>query len=174
MSRTLSAGQQAEIIKPVTAPLYLVELQFNTPKYYSSRQELTIGAVTYEANKLISTKLSVSAKGIVTGTISISNIDLAMGATALAETLQGKTCKVSTSHTTDSSLLLANTEVLLEGEVIGVSSISEKEVILNISSVNANIMYTPRIYCAPNLFNHAIPVGTLITWGDSTYELIGE
>ena len=174
MSRTISAPQQAEIVKTVTTPVYLVELGFNTPLYYSSRQAVIYDGNTYIANKILPVKLTADSKGILKGTVSISNIDLAIGAVALAETLQGKMCKVSTTHTTGASAPLADVEIILEGIVNGVTNISEKEVTLSINSINSSIMYTPRIYCAPNLFNHAIPAGTIITWGDSTYELVGD
>lgn len=150
----------------------MVQLGFDIPLYYSSRQEITLDGNTYIANKIIPLNLTTTPKGVVQGSIPISNLDLAIGVVALGEILQGKTCKIYTAYTLDSSVILADTVLLLDGIVNGVSSISEKEVVLTVNGINSNILNSPRIYIAPNLFNHAIPAGTKITWGDSTYELV--
>ena len=172
MPRTISAAQQAELAKNVTTPVYLVQFMFNTPLYYSSRQQVVYDSNTYLEDKLMNVTLN-DARGIVSGTVRISNIDLSIGATALVETLQGKVCNIYTISTTSGSAITADTTLLLEGIVSGVSSISEKEVILDVNSVNANIAFSPRIYCAPPLFNHAVPSGTIITWNGASYELVG-
>lgn len=170
MPRTITPAQIAELSKNVTTPVYLVQLMFNTPIYYSSKQQVVYAANTYVPDKLAKVTLSDS-NGIISGNLKISNIDLSIGAIALAETLQGKVCNIYTVTTSLSTA--TDTTLLLEGVVSGVSSISEKEVILDVNSINANIAYSPRIYCAPPLFNHAIPSGTIIVWNGNSYELVG-
>lgn len=171
MSRTITPAQQAEVAKNITTPIYLVELGFNTPLYYSSRQQVLYGGNTFTEDKLTKVALK-DTKGIMSARLHISNIDLNIGNTAIAETLQGKTCKVYIDYTiagTTSDAIL-----LLDGIVNEISNINTKEVVLNATSISVNIAYSPRIYCAPPLFNHAVPAGTLINWGGSVYEIKGD
>jgi len=170
MPRTIPAGQLTEIAKNVTVPVYLVQLGFNTPLYYSSKQQIVFDSNTYLEDKLSKVSLNDN-EGIISGTLSISNIDLSIGGVALSETLQGKTCKIYTVTTTAGTT--TDAILYLDGVVTGVSNISEKEVTLEFSTVSANIAFSPRIYCSSPLFNHIIPTGSIINWADTVYELVG-
>lgn len=170
MPRTITPAQQVELAKNVTTPVYLIHLDFTIPLYYSTKQEIIYDTNTYVADKAVKVTLNDNS-GIISGTLQISNIDLNIGAVALSETLQGKACNIYTISTTAGTA--TDVTLLMGGVVSGVSSISEKQVILEVNSINANIAYSPRIYCSPPLFNHAIPSGTIINWGDTTYELVG-
>lgn len=158
MSRPVSAGTGTEIAKAITAPLFLVELGFNVPVRYSSREQITWSSLLWQP---ASFKLRMSGQW----SVELFNDSFVIGQTVLTQGTSGRTARVYQLYGAGPSWADADGECLLDGEM-GEATITGSTV--SITLKRSAPQRTPRIYLNPPLCNHIPPAGTQIRTASGT------
>jgi hypothetical protein len=106
--------------------------------------------------------------GRVSASISMSNLDRVLGTVVLQQNAKDHDIKIYV-HYPSGSAGSVDPMLLVEGIMDG-ASVSER-VFINVISRSAYFGSSPRIVCAPPVFNHLPPTGTVLNWGSVTLTL---
>lgn len=162
MSRPVSSTTSSEIALTRTRPLYLLQLGFNVPVRYSSREQVTWDSLIWSA---ASFRLSMTGQW----SIDLFNETLLLGQTVLTQGTTGRTAKVWQLHGDGPTWAADDAEALLDGEM-GEAIITPTTV--SIALKKRGPLRTPRLYFNPPLCNHLPADGTVIrTANGETTEL---
>lgn len=152
MSRPVSSATSTATGQALTRPLFLLELGFNVPVRYSSREQITWSSLLWQA---ASFKLGMAGQW----SVELFNEALVIGQTVLTQGTSGRTARVYQLYGDGPSWADADGECLLDGEM-GEATITGSTV--TIALKRSAPQRTPRLYLNPPLCNHIPPAGTQI------------
>lgn len=156
--RTLSAATAAEVVKPATRPIWLVELGFTTVVRYSSRETLTYLGVGWSA-----ASLSIRAGN----TVDLFNEAFALGSVLLSEGTAGKTIKIYQLYGDGPTWADADGILIFDGEMAS-AEVNERVVIRPKERAPRS---APNLYAAAPTFNHLPRAGLEIVTNTSVVTL---
>ena len=162
MSRPVSGTTSSELALTRTRPLYLLQLGFNVPVRYSSREQVTWNSLPWQA---ASFRLNMAGQW----SVEIFNETLLLGQTVLTQGTSGRTAKVWQLYGDGPTWTTDDAEALLDGEM-GEAIITSTAV--SIVLKKRGPLRTPRLYFNPPLCNHLPADGQVIrTANGETTEL---
>lgn len=151
-------------MRPVTSPLYLVELQFTTPVYLSSGEQYTWDGKVWKSAPIEIGSINTSPSGDQSTSMRLANHDRVYGALMMQHRLERVPVRIWLVDVEDTQyppeLMIAG---VLDGAQIGDS--------VQASVIAHTVEYggSPRIICAPPLMNHLPKPGTELSWGTVKY-----
>lgn len=151
MARTLDANTTTAVGSDVTRPLFLVAMGFDTPVYYSTRDQ-----VSWDSKTWIAASITVANPTSKTPTISIFNESTTFGQMVLGEGTSGKTVTIYQAYGMTSGY---TTPIPIFSGEMGESQIG-RHVIIKCKR-NASQL-TPRLYVTPPTFNNTPKAGSRI------------
>jgi len=164
--RTLSGTLIAELGLTVTNPGYLVSMDFNTPRYWSTLGDVTWGGHDWVATDVKVGELSRDLSANKTANISLANYDGVMG------TL------VDTEKVGDRAVLIyavyagAPTEAQLEFGGVGDAAEIDARVSISFVGQSTARAFSPRRRIGPATgFTVLMPAGSVLTIGNEKYVL---
>ena len=169
--------------KTATRPIYLIEVYFPAPLFHSTGPLVKTLGRTY--NSVGTSMRSVSAEG---ATISFNNTDLSASALFLGRDIRDTRCRILKTYlpvdgvaayvpafyalaphgTTGREYMDApagyafEPVVIMDGTLDAVSSVRQQEVVVTALGTRRDVAWTPRIFIAPPLCNHMVPVDAKI------------
>lgn len=158
MSRPVSSATSTAIGQTITRPLYLLDMGFNVPVRYSSREQVTWNSLIWQA---ASFKLSMSGQW----SVELFNESLVLGQTVLTQGTSGRSVCVYQLYGDGPTWAADDGECLLDGEM-GEATITGSTV--TIALKRSAPQRTPRLYLNPPICNHIPPAGTQIRTASGT------
>ncbi|MFN2199977.1 MAG: hypothetical protein ACK2UO_02165 [Caldilineaceae bacterium] len=143
----------------VTAPQYLIEMGFEQPLYLTSGPDLTWDGHDWKAAPIGVSGIDLDVTAQQNVSLEIANHDRVFGALVMSENAHGQPVKIWLTYREPlfEPMLLADGQ--MDGAVIG------EFVRINVISRSTAYGTTPRIVCAPPLFNHLPAPGSIIELG---------
>lgn len=168
--RELTEYMDAEIARPITRPLNLIEILLPsvTLRWSTGRtvewdgDTWTDAGVTLEA-------LRALAGGAMEGMISVRNTELAASGLVLVDGVNDRPCRIW-ELSGPGPFDPADAVMTFEGVCDGTPDISIERVRIAITSASRVREMSPRIYFE-QFCNHIPPAGTVISWGGEHYRL---
>jgi hypothetical protein len=159
--RTLTANVTAATARQVTAPHYLLALQFSTPLYLSSRESLVWNGLSWVSGDFRIRRLS-PIRGGMSAEVTLSNHDNAYSAIVLGEEVRGKKAQIWALYG-DPPYAQDDPVALFSGEIDAVPEIAD-QVSLKLISKTAGAVRLPDIPLSLFLGEDMPPDGTVIEW----------
>lgn len=164
MARVLSTNLQADVVKTITTPAYLVQIDFSTVLRLSTRNDQSWNSQVWSGGRL--DKVQATDDG---GQIELMNGDLLAGALVLNEGVADRDITVWKFYGDNPDV----------GDVVQVFSgvgdtveIAHDRVRIRLALSSRRTLYSPRRFInATSGFNHLLPEGTKITWGNDVFTL---
>lgn len=168
MSRILTSALVAKLGLTVTQPGYLVSFAFSTPVYWSSLGDVTWNGQLYTGADLRVEGLSRGETSAQRASLSIGNLDLAVGAIVLNEGVADKAVNIYTVY----SGATATDDVVQEFSGVGAAAEVDKRVIITMNGQGSQRAFAPRRRISPDTgFNYVLPAGSIITVSGEFYKL---
>ena len=169
--RTLSTTTSTEVAKVITQPFYVAYLGFPAPVRLSTRGAVTWNSQTWLEEDLKIQALSTSKGAILSGALRIANHTNTYSSLILNNGVANRICKIwalygAGPYSAGDAVLLF--DGVMDGADIGVY------VKIQITSQSLRTSFVPRFTCAPPVFNHMPPRGTVITWQNEQFILEGK
>lgn len=158
-------ANKSALTDTVTKPVYLVQLDFSPPVYLSTAQEVSWGGYTWEPFAVSVGRVAFNTLGSANVNISVNNLDRSFGVLVLNQGARDRGAKVYVYYPEGP----IDPFMLSEGVMDGCSI--DEQVQINIVSRSSYYGRTPRILCAPPVFNHLPPTGTVIRWSNTSITL---
>jgi hypothetical protein len=175
MTRSLSTPTAAATAADVTLPGYLVEIDFATPVYLSSRNTLPWNGQTWVAWDIAVDQLGTDGTtASQTGSLTLGNTDYTLGAMVLGEGAAGRPVHVWKFYGTAPALA---DPVLMFYGVADQATIDPDRgtVSITLQQEGGITQFCPRTYInQASGFNHIPPSGTVIHWNGDTFTLTAE
>lgn len=154
MPRTVSATIDTAVSKTITEPNYLLELGFSPMLRYAALRTVNWGGYLWSASGL-----AVQSVDVESANFSLRNHDNALSAIVLGSNLHNISCKIYQHYDSDAELIFSGT--LAAAPQIG------PRVELSAQYQGHSSKYPSGQIVAP-LFNHLMPQGTEIQFGNKT------
>lgn len=171
-SRLISPATLAATRATVTSPGYLVEIDFSTPVYLSSR-----GLMVWSGQNWVPWGIGVAlefdgANSSLNGTLRLLNTDLAIGALVLGEGIAGKAIQIWSFYG-DAALADDDPEPIFSGVGNGAEIDPDSGIVtISMQQVGGTTLYCPRTYInAASGHSFVPPTGTIINWNGETFVL---
>lgn len=159
MARTLSTQNSSEVTKPLTRPLYLVEILFTTPLRLSSRETLTYDSDTYTAAKL---EVSLQPPN---ASLSLYNDGLAYGSQFISA---GPGAEITIYEIYgEAPFSPGDADIFYHGE----TSSTEIGEFIEIQLRPTRPQFTPRYIASDEIFSHLPPDGTRLETPNGVFVL---
>ena len=175
MTRFLSPPTATGTSAPVTLPGYLVEIDFATPIYLSSRGNLTWNGQSWIAWDVRITGLGIDgAASSQNGNLTLGNTDYTIGALVLQQGAAGQVVKVWKFY---GEAPAAADPVLVFAGVADAAAIDPDNgtVTMTLQQEGGITQFSPRTYITyASGFSHIPPSGTVIHWNGDTFTLTAE
>lgn len=152
----------ASLSDTLTAPIYLVKLNFSIPFYLSSGPEVSWDGATWQEEGIVVRRVEVDTLGRAAISLAISNLDRIMGQLVLGQPTKDRFVQVYAYYPSGSAGAID--PIFLVDGVIDGASVGEV-VSFRVISKSAWFGSTPRLICGPPTFNHLPPDGTILRWG---------
>lgn len=172
MARTISATVEVAVNQPITAPGYLVEIEFSTPLRLSSRGNLNVLGNDWQRWGVGVTGIGVdSTSSMQSGSLNIANTDLIISTLVLEEGIADRPIHIFKFYgetPEDEDVIL-----LFDG-VGGETSIDTSSPLIKVSLRQARdgVQFAPAKYITVDQgFSMLPPAGTVIEFGGQTYIL---
>lgn len=168
MSRSVSTGTAAEIVKTITQPHNLVKIAYDTPLYYCSSGDVTWDGQVWAGQDITLSNLNPD-KG--TGTLIIGDVSGVFGALVLQYGIADVPITIWRLYGAG-PWATGDEELLFAGVGGGVDWRPKKSVKIDLQPAANRMMFSPRIVIAASLGLNHLPVeGQAITWEGETYIL---
>jgi hypothetical protein len=156
----------ALLAQTLTEPTYLIELGFDPRLYFTNGKSETWNGHNWTEGPISISGLSTDATGALSMTVTMLNHDLTFGALVLGQGARDRSVRVwiaPTDPAVEPPVMLA--DGMMDGGTVG------EKVSINVIGRSTYFGSSPRLICAPPLFNHLPADGTVLTWGSVTYKL---
>jgi hypothetical protein len=172
--RSATAATNNALTATVTEPIILVELGFTSVLRYSSRSDVTWNGLHWSGGRLAGKapfNFRTTQTGDVVGAVNLVNNDNAISAIVLNETARGKNCKIWYLYGV-APYAVGDAQEIFNGDMDGatLADIATIELI----STGARDQWTPRILFSPEFFNHMLPAGSEVAWGNYVFRFDSE
>ncbi|MEG1971121.1 MAG: hypothetical protein RR101_13505 [Burkholderiaceae bacterium] len=165
--RTLTAALTSALGAPVTRPAFLVQIDFSTPRRWSTWANVMRGADWFYASDVRIEGLQVEA-GRVRGSLVVGNLDNVIGALVLNEGVSDRRIRVWGD---DAGADTAADLVLLADAVGGAAQIAPAQVAIALRA-NTEFLVAPRLLVGPAAgINTLVPAGAVIKIAGVEYRL---
>lgn len=155
MSRTLLGGVPGEVVKPVTETLFLVAMGFDTPVYFSTKEQ-----VTWDSKTWLAADMKVALSG-AEPTIQVYNEAFSFGLTVLQDGTAGRSIQIYQRYGSETPIMM------FDGEM-GQARIGD---FVSIACRRAPVRRVPNIRIGPPVFNYIPERGLKIVTTQGTVEL---
>ena len=150
MARTLPAAVATAITQTVTEPVYLLQIDFSTTIYLSSREEITWNSKTWTGGNKFTLRYRNTDNGGNRGNIVFANVNNAFSALILNNSIQGTPISIYQYYDSDAVFLLTG--------IMDNASIKEKNYAANITfAARQKQVKVPNLLMEPPVFNRLIP-----------------
>jgi hypothetical protein len=174
MSRTVAGDTQAQLTSQSVRPFHIAEIEFGTGTVYLSEGK----EITFNSNNFLDGTLTV-------GDIGWDNAGMQVGRISLADYDGSTLALMLTNQIADTPINLwltygtagtgFTTPILVAKGTLNPISITEDEIVLEITPVNINTEFFPRRYCTKGEgFNYLPKSGTVVEWGEEKFELVND
>ena len=150
----------------ITEPRYLVFLDFDIPLYLTNGPGMTWDGHDWMPAPITVGAIDMDAAGSMRLSVSLSNLDRTYGAVVGRDVAQDRAVKIWLTYKDGAvfapTLFAAG---VMDGATIGPT--------VNISVISRSAAYgsSPRVICAPPVFNHMPPPGTVLVSGNVRFIL---
>lgn len=169
MARIPSTNQQAEIVKTITTPYFLIDLMLDIPLYFSTRNIVTCDGKEYQTDRTIEVgSIEFSKSGSVTSNITFSNLDNVMSIVMLLSK-HDINVKIRYTYMDASTIALNDTVLLFSGQTNGFK-VAPKKLSLPLVSKDL-ICISPGVVISKENFSYLVAKGTIIKSGNTTITL---
>lgn len=153
----------AVLNNPVTSPAFHLELGFAPPVRYCSAGTVNWNGFSWVEKGFEVSELDVDVRGLERMTVTCENLDLQLGVVTLAQVAKDKPVKIWLTYDpwkpdSPRQLLMSG---FMDGAVIG------DYIVYQVISDSTYYGAAPRVNCAPPVFNHLPPSGTIVRWGST-------
>lgn len=167
---TLSAAAEAAMAARVTKPLYLVEIDFDPVSRFSTFGDVAWNGLDWSGARSVEVSgLSQSGNGIQSGTVTLGNVDLLIGALVLTQGVASRGVRIWGG---DVAALAVGDPVMVFDGVISTPEVDMQRVTLTLTTEGVRTRMSPRRFIGPSAgFSSLIPAGTQIKFGTTVYTL---
>jgi hypothetical protein len=172
MTRTVSVSVAAAIAEPITAPGYLLEIEFNPPVLLCSRGDVTVNGNDWQGWSFTVSGIGIDATSAKqTGTLTVSNRDFALSTLMLEQGVADRAISIWAFYgdaPADDDPVLIFSGVGAQGD-IDTNSASVK---IALRQEHDNVQFAPAHYITVEQgFSMLPPAGTIIQIGRTSYIL---
>lgn len=171
--RDSTSSTDAALAGPVTEPVILVELGFETVLRYASSQNVTWNGQLWTAGRLASGRpldLRATPAGNLAGSLALMNHDNTISSLIFSEGARGKSCKIWYLYGT-APYDVDDAQLMFSGLIDG-GSINDV-VSFDLISTEARDQFVPRLTFNAELFPHMLPAESEIEWHGTKYRFGG-
>jgi hypothetical protein len=166
--KAISTARATASARAITVPGHLVEIDFATPVYLSSLDQVNFNGHTFVAADVRVSGLSQDARGRAGGNVTLGNGDLTWSALILGEGVADRRIKVWSFDWT----ALGAADIVPAFDGVGDSADVGQPCVIRLTSQGSTVAFSPRRYIGlATGFRHLSPCGRVIQIGSVTMML---
>ena len=166
--RTLSTTTNTEVAKPITVPIYLIELVLSITYRFSTRGAITWNGFTWVQSGAKVDTLRTTPGGSQEGAISLQNFDNGASSFVLVDGIGDKPCRIWALYG-EGPYLVGDAVQLFEG-VCDSAELNLDRVVIRVASAGRLREQSPRLYWDQPC-NFIPAPGRVFAWGGERYTL---
>lgn len=167
----LSAALTTEINKAITAPVFLIQIDFSSSVYYSTRNDVTWNSQTWIDVGVAVQRISLDSINGRSARVAFQNADNAASTLILAQGIRDTRIQIWQAYGASDTIPLDQATQIFDGYLAESPRIST-EVVIVAYALPEQVLQSPRFRIAEPICKHLPLPGKKIKWNGDNYTLM--